>query len=117
MPKKLDITGQRFGKLIVQEYVYSKNHRSYWKCICDCGCETIRMVHSLKTGNTQSCGCSKKDKNMHTHHIWRWLKYPSIRYELWNGITLCKECHRKIYKKENEFAFNFMIKNRMLEVN
>ena len=33
-----DLTGRRFGKLVVLEYVgTNKNRRSIWKCQCDCG--------------------------------------------------------------------------------
>ena len=35
-----------------------------WKCQCNCDNHTILIVsqHSLKTGNTKSCGCLQKDK-------------------------------------------------------
>ena len=57
-----DITGMRFGKLIVieRDIQYEKEHNtnsSYWKCQCDCGnIKTIRRA-SLINGVTQSCGC------------------------------------------------------------
>jgi 5-methylcytosine-specific restriction endonuclease McrA len=28
------------------------------------------------------------------HHVKPWKLYPELRYELSNGQTLCKECHR-----------------------
>ena len=37
MGKKLDLTGQRFGKLVVIEKAESKNKQSRWLCQCDCG--------------------------------------------------------------------------------
>jgi 5-methylcytosine-specific restriction endonuclease McrA len=33
------------------------------------------------------------------HHIKGWAKYPKLRYELSNGVTLCKECHKLTHKK------------------
>ena len=59
-----DITGMRFGKLVVLErdYQYEREHNtnsSYWKCKCDCGnIKTIRRA-SLVSGTTQSCGCAR----------------------------------------------------------
>lgn len=59
-----DLTGKRFGNLIVVEYSHSqtldsKNSIVFWKCRCDCGQELIVRSQSLVTGNTKSCGCIK----------------------------------------------------------
>lgn len=35
---------------------------------------------------------------LHPHHIKSWAKYPKLRYEVSNGITLCVECHKEIHK-------------------
>lgn len=53
-----DIKGQRFGRLVVEEYVgLSKSRRAIWKCKCDCGKEDLFLSNSLLTGRTVSCGC------------------------------------------------------------
>lgn len=39
------------------------------------------------------CGCSGKGK-VDAHHIFHYARFPEYRYELWNGVTLCKKCHR-----------------------
>lgn len=52
-----DITGERFGRLTAVEFAGRRSRKSFWKCLCDCGKETIVAKHSLVTGNTQSCGC------------------------------------------------------------
>ena len=56
-----DLTGQRFGKLVVEEKSGHKNGRVCWKCICDCGnyCEVTSP--QLKTGKTKSCGCLREE--------------------------------------------------------
>lgn len=63
MPKLIDLTGKRYGKLTVLELVGKKNNSKeyYWKCKCDCGniCEVQGV--SLRSGNTKSCGCGKYD--------------------------------------------------------
>lgn len=61
MPKKLDLTGQRFGRLTVTEPAPNKGKRTQWKCICDCGNEYIALTDSLRSGRLQSCGCLKRE--------------------------------------------------------
>src|SRR5262245_57111564 len=54
-----DLTGQRFGKLVVLERAGSSKHsKATWLCICDCGSETIVVGNNLQN-QTRSCGCSQ----------------------------------------------------------
>lgn len=55
----VDLTGQRFGKLVVigKDKAKSKHGELLWKCKCDCGNEKIISGNALKRGNTKSCGC------------------------------------------------------------
>lgn len=62
--KRNDLTGQRFGKLVVLKYAFSKNKKVYWHCKCDCGTEIDVQANSLVTGNTTSCGCARKFVNI-----------------------------------------------------
>ena len=46
----------------------------------------------------QKCGArSKKNKyvRIEAHHIKPFAKYPDLRFDVNNGITLCKKCHDK----------------------
>ncbi|KKL15248.1 hypothetical protein LCGC14_2507460, partial [marine sediment metagenome] len=55
MPKFIDLTGKRFGRLTVVKYVDNDKHRnSRWLCLCDCGKEKIIIGQSLKSGATKS---------------------------------------------------------------
>lgn len=57
-----DLTGQRFGRLTILEFAYTKNKMYYWKCQCDCGNICYVRTAWLTNGTTISCGC-KNDEN------------------------------------------------------
>lgn len=62
MPKKIDLTGQRFGKLtVIKESAERKGGRVCWECQCDCGNVVVVKGLSLKNGDTKSCGCLRTD--------------------------------------------------------
>lgn len=52
-----DLSGKRFGRLIVTSEYTKKDSKISWKCVCDCGKETIKQAGHLVAGDTQSCGC------------------------------------------------------------
>ena len=62
MPKKLDLTGQKFGRLTVISSAPNKGRRTQWKCLCDCGNEITVLTDSLRSGRTQSCGCIRSEQ-------------------------------------------------------
>ena len=66
MSKRIDLTGQRFGRLVVVSYneeISKQKKRNYWNCKCDCGNEkVIRGDHLSGKNNTQSCGCYNIEK-------------------------------------------------------
>ena len=39
--------------------------------------------------------CKKTKGYLHAHHIKSFAKFKELRTELSNGITLCKQCHKK----------------------
>lgn len=55
--KKLDLTGQRFGKLTVTGPADNIGNRTAWLCRCDCGRETVVRTLHLRSGHVSSCGC------------------------------------------------------------
>ena len=53
-----DLSGQRFGKLVVLNYTDKRSGGSViWRCKCDCGNHTEVASDSLSSGMTKSCGC------------------------------------------------------------
>lgn len=54
---KIDLTGQRFGRLTALRYVIRDGKRNGWECICDCGNTVVVYTGHLRNGHTQSCGC------------------------------------------------------------
>lgn len=69
MTKLIDLTGQRFGKLVVLERDFSKTNGTYWKCKCDCGTIISTRKDTLTRAKNpkQSCGCDLYEKNSKAH--------------------------------------------------
>ena len=62
----VDLTNMRFGRLVA---LYPTEERSsgchvIWYCRCDCGNSILVSTDHLRSGNTQSCGCLKREKAM-----------------------------------------------------
>lgn len=58
MPPKVDLTGQTFGRLaVIEEAGRSNAGKVLWRCLCECGNETIVIGGDLRSGRTTSCGC------------------------------------------------------------
>lgn len=59
-------------------------------------------VWSLKVRKRDGFKCRRKScgstKNLHAHHIYNQADNPDIRFEEWNGITLCRPCHMAFHK-------------------
>lgn len=62
--KLIDLTGKRFGRLIVIKRATDKDYnRPHWVCKCSCGNpkEVIVAGHNLKDGHVSSCGCLRSE--------------------------------------------------------
>lgn len=57
MKRRLDLTGQRFGRLTVLRPAENIGGKPAWVCRCDCGEEAIVKDYHLRYGQTRSCGC------------------------------------------------------------
>lgn len=88
MGKVKDLTGQRFGKLVVLregnrllDGSVGTSHKARWICRCDCGNETIVLTDNLQAGNTRSCGCYGAEMRRGRRRVWH--EKSKIRKSPW----------------------------------
>ena len=64
MPNFIDLTGQRFGDLVVlNREANSPRNEVMWRCRCEaCGKEIITRAGNLRSGTSKSCGCTRAAK-------------------------------------------------------
>lgn len=85
----IDLTGRRFGKLIVlrrgETRIYpSGSKATHWICRCDCGRESTPTTSTLNNGSSKSCGCvaaRKAGDRERTHGL-----SGSTMHRLWKSI-------------------------------
>lgn len=67
--QKYDLTGKKFGRLLVVKAESASNSKRniVWKCLCDCGNETQAVGSELRSGHKRSCGCLHLDVLLETH--------------------------------------------------
>ena len=129
MSKKLDLLGQRFGRLVVVESAPSKKckggqTKTVWKCKCDCGNLCYVTTQELRCGDTISCGCYAIEQMVNRttkHHmtgsrlykIWcdmraRCSNPKEIGYHNYGGrgITICNE-----WLESFEHFYNWSVNN------
>lgn len=102
MSRFIDLTGLRFGRLIVvREEEKDKFGHTKWLCRCDCGQEKIIYGNSLRQGSTKSCGCLSIEitvkRNLKHGHSKR--SGYSKTYRVWDHmIQRCNNSNCKAYE-------------------
>lgn len=81
-PKAKDITGKRFGNLVVLKKIGRKHHANYWQCKCDCGKYIECNQYNLERGTSTSCGCLKSYYAKKTEIV---MENPQVFY-IKNGL-------------------------------
>lgn len=93
-----DLTGQRFGRLVVVSRADSISGATIWNCKCDCGKEKKVYATNLKRGVTKSCGCWHDESskiNSRTHGMTNTNIYTTYR----NMISRCYNKKSEKYKR------------------
>lgn len=98
----IDLTGKKYGRLSVVEFDRIQNHKTYWKCVCDCGLAVIATGNNLRSGNTSSCGCLRRETTrvrgkMNTTHGESHANRTRL-YSIWCGMKQrCENPNRDAY--------------------
>lgn len=99
----IDLTGERFGRLLIAERVGTKRGHALWRCKCDCGNYVSVPSNDLRSGNTHSCGCihskqlSDRNKNNNIHGGCTGGREERL-YGVWHAmIQRCYDPKRKDY--------------------
>jgi len=94
----LNLTGFKNNNLTALEIVgKTKQGRMLWKCLCDCGKETIVSSSCIKRGTIKSCGCII-NKNKITHNMSKTRFYNTYSHI----IQRCNNINNKDYKNYGE---------------
>lgn len=124
--RKIDITGQKFGRLTA---VAPCPHRpKYWTFKCDCGRYVEMRKNSVTGGQVKSCGCSRRKK--HNKKTWEdFVDYakritPSDKARVFlgtdfftiNNITLTKDLRVLIDADEIVILDNYSDMIKLLKI-
>jgi hypothetical protein len=60
--ERVNIIGNRYGRLVVLSYSHNVGYGKYFLCKCDCGKHVTVLKQSLTTGKQVSCGCLKAER-------------------------------------------------------
>lgn len=94
----VDLKDQRFGRLTVIRRAGSSGGAVVWECLCDCGQTTFLTGWTLKSGNTMSCGCLKRELD-HVRHFKHGLT-SSSEHAIWTAmIQRCTNPKNKDYHR------------------
>lgn len=96
---KLDLTGQRYGRLTVIKEEGSTPNRISWLCKCDCGNYKIVKTINLRRGATKSCGCYRSEYVKNQKQMYpRDVRIRRLRY-IWHGMKRrCEDPKHKGYE-------------------
>jgi hypothetical protein len=98
-PRLIDMRDRRYGRLTVL-YRSAAPGKARWHCVCDCGGRTVALGEGLRSGNTRSCGCLRRDvagRHLVTHGL---SKRPE--YSVWHAMK--RRCYEPGYKAFHHYG-------------
>lgn len=102
----IDLSGQRFGKLVVIRQAGVRKQNALWLCRCDCGGVHEATSGTLRGGNVRSCGCILRSRPRYIAMDAGLPRYftgtPCKRGHVCERVTAsaqCVECARIAYTK------------------
>lgn len=106
MNKPLNLKGIKFGKLtVIERSTNSKSGKARWRCVCDCGKETVSVSSNLVNGMSTTCGCGQREA---ASRVWK-------THGLSNTVEYTREKNRINYhKRKNDPLFAASLRVRML---
>lgn len=99
MPRKAaELTGLRFGRLLVLAREGSAQRRAMWRCQCDCGNSALVPSGELTRGKTKSCGCWRREAPTITKRRHGYARTPL--YNVWRGmLNRCENVNQPHYER------------------
>lgn len=91
-PRGRDLTGQRFGRLVILSYKGTGDrYRALWEVKCDCGCVDVRTTRDIvgpQTAGCRSCARERRNKNRATHgdFVGREKGQKSRLWRIWSSM-------------------------------
>ena len=89
--------GQIYSKLTLLEEMPKRKYLKVWRCLCDCGKETVVQAGNILNNHTTSCGCFRKQKAIESNST-HGLANTKV-YRVWRNMhTRCENTNTKDYK-------------------
>lgn len=100
MTNEIDITNNRYGRLVAIKKEKSINGQNMWLFQCDCGKQKIINKYSVIRGLTNSCGCYHKEQDVLKHTTHNMSK--TRLYRCWQDMK--NRCYNKSRKKYQRYG-------------
>ena len=100
--KPIDLTGQKFGKLLVISLHHQTCGVYHWTVQCDCGNVTTSRTNQLRRGSAKSCGCSKKLNPPNLRHGHTRGRKESKTHKSWSGMM--ERCYNASHKRFKDWG-------------
>lgn len=83
----LDLTAEQYREYLETQLVEGRREK------LGKSNESKKWSFSIKQKFDYKCIRCESRKNLHAHHIKSWRHHPELRFDLDNGLCLCKDCH------------------------